>query len=154
MAFTLSASFAQTEYKSKKEGWEVKMVKAVELSKKSGKPILANFTGTDWCGWCIKLDNTVFKKPEFKTWAKENVILLELDFPRRSKLPEEIAKQNGELQRAFNVRGFPTIWVFDASPDPDTNGFSIQALGQTGFAKNVGDFTSAVDQMIEKRGGK
>ncbi|PIQ15370.1 MAG: thioredoxin, partial [Flavobacteriales bacterium CG18_big_fil_WC_8_21_14_2_50_32_9] len=82
------------------DGWEVDVNKAYEISKKTGKPILANFTGSDWCGWCIKLKNEVFIKDEFKTWAKDNVVLLELDFPRRFQLPEEIKQQNYGLQQA------------------------------------------------------
>lgn len=150
IAFAVSATTAQTEYKSQKEGWEVEMAKAVKLSQDSGKPILANFTGSDWCGWCIRLDKSVFSKPDFKQWANDNVVLLELDFPKRSKLPAEIQKQNSELQRAFQVSGFPTVWVFNADKDPETNGFSIQALGKTGYSKTVSEFTTAVDQMIAK----
>jgi len=150
IAFAVSASTAQTAYKSSKAGWEVEMAKAVKMSKESGKPILANFTGTDWCGWGIRLDKSVFSKPDFKQWAEENVVLLELDFPKRTRLPDDIRKQNSELQRAFQVSGFPTVWVFNADKDPETNGFSIQALGKTGYAKSVSEFTSAVDQMLAK----
>lgn len=150
LAFQVSSSFAQIDHQPSNEGWEVDMKVAVEKSKASGKPIMANFTGSDWCGWCIRFEKSVFSKPEFKQWAEENVVLLELDFPRRSKLPAELAKQNSELQRAFNVRGFPTIWVFNAEKDPKTNGFSLQALGSTGYTKTVGEFTGSVEQMLNR----
>ena len=68
------------------------------------------FTGSDWCGWCIKLQKAVFNKPEFATWATKNVVLVELDFPRRTKLPEATQKQNRELGQMFGVRAYPTIW--------------------------------------------
>ena len=154
LSFLLVASltFAQNEivHEPHNPGWEVDMQKAFKMSQETGKPIMANFTGSDWCGWCIRLTKSVFSKPAFKAWAAENVILLELDFPRRSKLPAALAKQNNELQRAFKVSGFPTVWVFNAEKDPETNGLSIQALGKTGYAKTVNDFTGAVDQMIAK----
>ena len=138
------------DYKAKNEGWLVNIDEAYELSKKTGKPILANFTGSDWCGWCIKLDKSVFHRDEFKTWAKENVVLLELDFPRRKKLPQEIRQQNANLQKAFKISGYPTIWVFDLAKD-DQGQFQIEALGKTGYAKTAKAFTSACDQMIAKR---
>jgi len=82
-----------------KEGWIENFPEAFELSVKEGKPILANFTGSDWCGWCIKLDKAVFQTEDFKKWAEENVILLELDFPRRKKLDPEIETNNNYLRK-------------------------------------------------------
>lgn len=66
--------------------WHTNLQKADSLSKLSNKPIFAFFTGSDWCGWCHKLQRDVFAKPEFIAWAKKNVILLELDFPRTKQL--------------------------------------------------------------------
>jgi len=138
-------------YKAHADGWLVDVNEAYALSKKTGKPILANFTGTDWCGWCIKLKAEVFDKPEFKEWAKKNVVLLEVDFPRKKQLPEEIRQQNAGLQQAFQVQGYPTIWVFDMSKDPKTNQYGIDALGKTGYvAGGPANFTKGVDDMIKK----
>ena len=53
-------------YSQENDGWLVDFEKAAELSIKSGKPILANFTGSDWCGWCIRLQKEVFITPKFK----------------------------------------------------------------------------------------
>lgn len=136
-------------YKAAHEGWSIKIDEAYELSKKSGKPILANFTGSDWCGWCKRLTASVFSKEEFKTWAEDNVILLELDFPRRSKQPDEIRQQNANLQKAFKITGYPTIWVFNLDKD-EAGKFNIEALGKTGYSKTVKEFTDGVDQMIER----
>ena len=79
--------------------WETDVNKAMEVSKKSKKPMLMFFTGSDWCGWCIRLQKEVLKTPEFAAWAKENVVLVELDFPRKSNQTLEIKKQNMELQQ-------------------------------------------------------
>ncbi|MCE5279719.1 MAG: thioredoxin family protein [Planctomycetaceae bacterium] len=81
----------------------------------SGKPMLVDFTGSDWCGWCIKLDNEVFSKPAFEAYARENLILVKLDFPKRKELPAAIKSQNESLSRQYGVRGFPTILL--VSPD-------------------------------------
>ncbi len=150
-AFLMMTAFAtaQDEYKAGHEGWLVDLDEAYELSKKTGKPIMANFTGSDWCGWCKRLSAAVFNKPEFKSWADDNVILLELDFPRRKQLPQEIREQNASLQQAFKVRGYPTVWVFNMEKDNESGQYSIQALGKTGYTKTVEEFTAGVEQMLK-----
>lgn len=143
-------SFAQ-EYKAENEGWLVNLEEAYAQSKKTGKPILANFTGSDWCGWCKKLTASVFVHKEFKDWASKNVVLLELDFPRRKQLPAEIKQQNASLQQAFQVRGYPSVWLFDLDKDAEGK-FNISAHGKTGYTKTVPEFTAGIDQMMTKRG--
>lgn len=139
----------KSEYKAHAKGWLVDIQEAYALSEKTGKPIMANFTGTDWCGWCIKLKSEVFDKPEFKAWAEKNVVLIELDFPRRFQLPENIKQQNYNLAKAFNVTGYPTIWVFNLGKD-EKQQFTIEALGKTGYVKGTAAFTGGVDAMIAK----
>lgn len=144
------AGMAQSsEYKAGNEGWMVDLDLAYEASQKSGKPIMANFTGSDWCGWCKRLTASVFSQPEFQTWAKDHVILLELDFPRKTQLPEKYRNQNGSLQQAFKVTGYPTIWVFNLDKDKSTGQYQIDALGKTGYAPSVAEFTGAVDQFLK-----
>lgn len=147
---TAATTAEKEEYKPGNEGWHVYLQEAYEESKKTGKPILANFTGKKWCGWCKKLTKDVFVHDEFKTWADKNVVLLELDYPRREPLPEDIAKQNRELQQAFQVRGYPTVWVFDLEKDASGE-YTIAALGKTGYTKTVTEFTAGIEQMIAKR---
>ena len=94
--------------------WLTKYEEAKELAKKENKLILADFTGSDWCGWCIKLKEEVFSKPEFATWAKDKIVLLELDFPRKTELPAELKEQNEKLMKEHGVQGFPTVLLLDA----------------------------------------
>lgn len=153
MAFGVSGLVAQAtlaDYETENEGWLHIVEDAFQESQKTGKPILANFTGSDWCGWCKRLTASVFVHDEFKKWADENVVLLELDFPRRKSLPNELKAQNQSMQRAFEVRGYPTIWLFDLEKD-DAGRYSIIPHGKTGYAKTVGEFTGALDQMIAQR---
>lgn len=146
-----SAYLMAQDYVAEAEGWLVDIEEAYKQSQETGKPILANFTGSDWCGWCKKLKASVFVHDEFKDWAEDNVVLLELDFPRRKQLPEKYIKQNQGLQQAFKVRGFPTIWVFDLEWDNQANQFGIKALGKTGYTPTASEFTSNVDKMIARR---
>lgn len=140
---------SEADYKAHADGWLVDINKAYEISKKTGKPIMANFTGSDWCGWCKKLKAEVFDKPAFKEWAEKTVVLVELDFPRRFQIPQKYKEQNAGLQRAFKVSGYPTIWVFNLGKD-EKGQYSIEALGKTGYVKGVSAFTGGVNSMIEK----
>ena len=94
--------------------WETDFKKASAAAKKSGKYMLVDFTGSDWCGWCIKLDKEVFDKKEFKKYAKANLVTVKLDFPRRKKLSKKLQKQNNELMKKYGVRGFPTILILNS----------------------------------------
>lgn len=113
--------------------WFTDISKAMEASDASKKPIFGFFTGSDWCGWCKKLQADVFAKEAFVSWAKKNVILLELDFPRRKQLPPELAQQNQALAQAFKIQGYPTIWIFYVSEEKDTKNLSLNALGSLGY---------------------
>lgn len=148
---TTAVSTEVATYQPENAGWMTNLDEAYALSKKTNKPIMANFTGSDWCGWCKKLTASVFAHDEFKQWADKNVILLELDYPRRKQVPENIKLQNQNLQQAFHVSGYPTVWVFDLQKDELQNQYSISALGKTGYTATVAEFTSNVDQMIAKR---
>ena len=113
--------------------WYTNLMDAQQQSKATHKPIFAFFTGSDWCGWCHKLQNEVFSKPKFIKWAQDKVILLELDFPRSKQLPAELAKQNSSLQQAFKVSGYPTVWLFFMEKDPVAEHMNISPLGSLGY---------------------
>lgn len=101
------------------EGWTEDYESAKSQAAGEGKDLLLDFTGSDWCGWCIKLVDEVFSKDEFKAYAKENLILVELDFPRdKSKLSEETIAQNNKLKDEFGIRGYPTIYLTDSQGLP------------------------------------
>ena len=112
--------------------WHTNMDEAVKLSEKSKKPLLLFFTGSDWYGWCIRLQKGVLKTPEFAEWAKKNVILVELDFPRKSAMSLELKKQNAEVAKAFGITGYPTVWITNATKNAEGK-FSFQAIGKTGY---------------------
>ena len=123
-------SFSQ----AKKAEWHTDMNKAVELSMKEDKPILLFFTGSDWCGWCIKLVREVYSKEEFNTWANKNVILVDIDFPRKKKLSEDLQKQNRRLQQMFGVQGYPTVWF--VTPKKSNDGqVNLEKIGKTGYVR-------------------
>ena len=111
--------------------WHTDLNKAIEISIESEKPIFMFFTGSDWCGWCIRLQKEVFFKPDFVKWAKENLVLVELDFPRRKKLEESLKQQNENLRQMFAVRGYPTGWF--VVPEIEENKVNFKRLGSQGY---------------------
>lgn len=98
--------------------WTTNFEAAKKQAKAEGKDILMDFTGSDWCGYCIELNRTVFSKPEFIKYAPSKFILVELDFPKRHKLEPALEQQNQALNAAFGVEGFPTIILADAEGRP------------------------------------
>ena len=89
-------------------GWTDNYDKALAQAKAEKKLVLLDFTGSDWCGWCIKLDKEVFAKSEFKAFAKENLVPVTLDFPHGKKLSKRVTDQNAKLKAEHKVSGFPT----------------------------------------------
>lgn len=101
-----------------KTGWLEDFEKAKVKAKAENKKILLDFTGSDWCGWCMKLDEEVFSKKEFKEYAAKNLILVELDFPQGKKLSKALQKQNKDLAAQYGIRGYPTIIVLSPEGEP------------------------------------
>jgi thioredoxin-related protein len=93
------------------DAWLEDLAAARSISSETGRPILLDFTGSDWCGWCMKLDQEVFATPEFRAYAKDNLVLTKVDFPRNKPQSPELKKQNQRLQDAFDVQGYPTIVI-------------------------------------------
>jgi protein disulfide-isomerase len=98
--------------------WITDLEAAKTRSKEENKPILISFVGTDWCGWCIKIEKEIFTTEAFVDYAKENLVLLQVDFPRDKKLKEaqsaELVAQNKALDKQFKIEGYPTIFLVDA----------------------------------------
>lgn len=122
-------------YKAAIEGavpgeWTMDFDAALALAAETGLPLFLNFTGSDWCGWCRLMDKQVFSTDAWKAWARENLVLVWIDFPQDKQLvPEAFRRRNDVLLREFGVGGFPTFILLDA--DGKTR------LGQTGAERNV-----------------
>jgi thioredoxin-related protein len=121
-------------------GWVTDFEAAKASAKADGKYLLVNFTGSDWCGWCIKLKGEVFSKDHFKTEAPKDFILVELDFPRRTKLSAELKEQNTKLSKKYGVRGFPSILLMDA----EGNSFAKTGYRKGGPEKYIEHLASLV----------
>ena len=101
------------------EGWLTDFAAAKEQAEAGNKALLIDFTGSDWCGWCIRLREEVFDHAPFKEGVAEDFILVELDYPRdTSKMSEATIAQNEKLKNEYGIRGYPTIYVTDAQGRP------------------------------------
>lgn len=94
--------------------WITDYKKAQEEAKASHKLLLLEFTGSDWCGFCFQLDKAILSQPQFKDYANKNLVLVEIDFPRRKAQSIETRKQNAELAERYQIEGFPTLVVLDS----------------------------------------
>lgn len=82
---------------------------AQSQAKIADKPMMLVFSGSDWCGWCVKFDREVLSQPEFATWLRANAVLYTADFPEHTPQPDELRRQNAELAQKYGVDSFPTV---------------------------------------------
>ena len=106
----LSAPFAGAE-----NGWLNDYKKAQQEATATNKFLLLDFTGSDWCTWCRKFNKEILSQPQFKDYARANLVLVEVDFPRAKPQSVELKKQNQELAQQYEVQGFPTIVVLNGN---------------------------------------
>lgn len=92
------------------ESWD----KALETAEKERKPILAAFTGSDWCPACQKLKSDVLETKDWKDWAGRSVVLLLVDFPRERVQAQELKDQNKRIEEKLKVDGYPTLLLLDS----------------------------------------
>ena len=104
--------------------WTTDFDAALKAAAFSKRLVLVDFTGSDWCAWCIKLDKEVFDQERFKTEAPKSFVLVKLDFPNKKQLPAGEKERNAALQKQYNVTGFPTVVVLDSSG---------KVVGKTGY---------------------
>jgi thioredoxin-related protein len=95
--------------------WTTDFAKAQEKAKAEKKLVLVDFTGSDWCPPCKALHKNVFASAEFKEFAQKNLVLVEIDFPRRKEQSEQLKKSNRELAKKYDIDGYPTVIVFDSN---------------------------------------
>ena len=149
----LTAFCAQAQSWQKKDKAPEKtkgFIEDFEAAKKEAEafkqPVFAFFTGSDWCGWCMKLRSEVIDTKEFEKFAADNLILFEADFPRGKKQSSAVKKQNETLAKKYGVGGYPTVILLDAEG---------KELGQTGYQKGGGEaYVKHLKELLDKAGVK
>ncbi len=126
------------------ESWMTDFEAAKAKAEKENKDLLIDFTGSDWCGWCVKLDKEVFKHDEFKNGVKDKFVLVEIDFPEdKTGMTEATIAQNDKLQEEYAVSGFPTILLTDAKGRP---------FAKTGYeAGGPEKYVASLDELLKAK---
>lgn len=126
--------------------WQTNYEQAVQQSKATSKPLVLFFTGSDWCGWCNKLDEEAFDAPEFAEAVSNKFVFVKLDFPLYTAQDPQLKAQNKELQQKYDVRSFPTVILVD----PNQN----QQIGVTGYRPGGGrPFADHLMKMVNDYSG-
>lgn len=122
-----------------KPAWRTDYQAAMVDAKAQNRRVFLFFTGSDWCGWCVRLQREILTTSEFAQFANENLVLIELDFPRKKTLPAALRSQNTSLAQRYRIRGYPTVVVLDS------NG---QTLGTLGYQEGgPGPFIAKVKSL-------
>jgi protein disulfide-isomerase len=93
--------------------WLTDLPKAEAQARAENKIVLMDFTGSDWCDWCMKFKKEVLDTPEFQNYAAKNVVLVELDYPHKTVQDNDLKKANAALKTQYHIHGFPTLVVLD-----------------------------------------
>ncbi len=126
---------------SKSLEWLTDAQAAQEKAKQENKFVLLDFTGSDWCGWCMKLKSEVFDRPEFAEYADAHLVLVEVDFPHHKVLAPDQKKANSSLAKEYHITGYPTVILLD----PDG-----QKAGQTGYMHGgPAAFDAKLDEVLK-----
>lgn len=114
--------------KARGSDWQTDYEQALAMAKAARKFVLLDFTGSDWCAPCIQMKKIVFSKPAFLNYAKQNLVLVEVDYPRAKPLSEAVRKQNERLLHQYKIEesGYPTVILLnpDGRPVGQLEGYS------------------------------
>jgi len=140
--FGVLATLALLQVRAGELEWLTDLPKAQAKAREEKKMVMMDFTGSDWCGWCIKLDKEVFSTAEFAEYAKKNLVLVEVDFPNKKKQSAELKKANNELQKKYKIGGYPTIIVLNSEG---------KQIGELGYMKGGPKaFTAELEKLKKK----
>ncbi len=124
---------------SERGDWTTDVRAAISQAQAQKKHIFLFFTGSDWCGWCKRLNHEILSTDEFQRYASDKLVLVKLDFPRYHPIPEDVKAQNEQLASHFKIRGYPTVIVLDGSGKP---------LGELGYQEGgPGPFVQALQHL-------
>lgn len=122
--------------------WHENYALALAEAKEEGKPLFLLFTGSDWCGWCMRLEKEVLNTREFQQKMEQKLIFVKVDFPSRAQLDAEVRHQNETLKRQFSVRGFPTVLIIDENENQ---------IAQTGYREGGGsDYADYLSHILKE----
>lgn len=145
MKMTLIAVLAATVFwqaHAAEAVWLTELPQALAQAKSEHKMVLLDFTGSDWCGWCMKFKKEVLDTPDFQDYAAKHVVLVELDFPHKTEQTAELKKANAALKAKYEIRGFPTLVVLDQDGKEIGRQVGYEKGGPKAFIAKLEEFKS------------
>jgi thioredoxin-related protein len=130
------------------ELWTEDFAAAKTEAAKDNKDLLMDFTGSDWCMWCIRLKKEVFEQDVFKKEASKNFVFVELDFPRSKKQSDAIKQQNADLSAKFGIEGYPSVFLADSKGQPYAR-TGYQQGGPEKYLESLAEFRKSRVQRDE-----
>ena len=126
--------------------WETDLEIASLTTKASGKYMLLDFSGSDWCGWCKKLEKEVFSQDAFKDFAEKNLVCLLVDFPQKKNQTRGLKQRNRDLAIKYGIQGYPTIIILSPDGEP---------VGKTGYLHGGSkNYVQHLNEIIERHRAK
>lgn len=128
---------------AKDDIWHTDFAAAKQKAAQENKDLLVHFTGSDWCGWCMKLNKEVFHDKALAKAINKDFILVQIDFPRRKELLPELSQQNVILKKKYNITGYPTVMLCDALGRP---------YAKTGYRKGgAAPYIAHINKLQERK---
>jgi thiol-disulfide isomerase/thioredoxin len=122
--------------------WGTDLPGALRQAQSENRLVLLDFTGSDWCPWCIKFDQEVLSTGQFAAYANDKLVLVKLDFPRHTEQSAALKQANQELFQKFNVDGYPTYILLSSSGKELGRQVGYAEGGPTAFITELNNFSS------------
>jgi thioredoxin-related protein len=123
--------------------WLTSLPQAVAQAKKEDKMVLLDFTGSDWCGWCMKFKKETLDTPEFTQYAATNLVLVEFDFPHKIRQSEELKRLNQNAATYYKVTGYPTFILLNKDGKEIGRQDGYEGGGAKAFIARLGKFKAS-----------
>jgi thioredoxin-related protein len=140
IAIMLLACCALLKVSAAEQSWMTDLPKAQAKAKAENKMVLMDFTGSDWCGWCIKFKKEALDTPEFADYATKNLVLVEVDFPNKKPQSDELKKANKALASKYGVDGYPTFVVLSKDGKEIGRQVGYEPGGAKAFIAKLDDY--------------
>jgi protein disulfide-isomerase len=136
----LAACCALLQVRAAELSWSTDVPQAVAKAKAEDKLVLLDFTGSDWCGWCIKFKNEALDTKEFQDYAGKDLVLVELDYPHKKEQSAELKAANKALAEKYNITGFPTFVVLNKEGKEIGRQVGYETGGPQAFIAQINGF--------------
>lgn len=133
-------SFLLLQVRAAELSWSTDVPQALAKAKAEDKAVLLDFTGSDWCSWCIKFKKEAIDTKEFQDFAAKNLVLVELDFPQKKQQSDELKAANQALAKKYNVEGYPTFVVLNKDGKEIGRQVGYQPGGPKAFIAEIEGF--------------